>query len=217
MGAKHGAKNGGTERMSTPLEQKLSALAEQALAAHGLVLVQAHLTGSGKFLTLQVLTENPDGSSPVMENCTKASRTLSAQLDVADLIQGRYLLEVSSPGLERPLTKPADYTRFIGRQAKLSFQHAQDVLGQSLGAVTGHIVAADDTAVTLSPRDLPKSKNEGPAHVTFPFTVIRHAHLQPSADELALFMKREALPGEVIPAKIADEDTDTDADTPAQA
>ncbi len=184
--------------MATPLEQKLSVLAEGAAAAHGLQLVQARLAGSGKFLTLQVLVENPDGSSPGMDDCARASRTLSAQLDVADLINGRYVLEVSSPGLERPLINAGDYRRFIGRQAKLSFAAAQPVGDQKLGAVVGHIIAADDAEVTLALKD------DG-SHQSFGYGVIRSAQLAPSAEELALFMKREPLPGEVVSPPREDE------------
>ena len=184
--------------MATPLEQKLATLAEGAVAAHGLRLVQARLAGSGKFLTLQVLVENPDGSSPGMDDCARASRTLGAQLDVADVINGRYVLEVSSPGLERPLTSADDYRRFVGRQAKLTFASAQPVGEQKLGAVVGHIIAADDADVTLALKD------DG-SRQSFGYKVIRAAQLAPSADELALFMKRESLPGEVVRPPLEDE------------
>lgn len=168
--------------MSTPLESKVSVLAGQALAAHGLVLVQARLLGGTGRLTLQVLAEKPDGSSPSLDECTQASRTLSAQLDVADLIQARYMLEVGSPGLERPLVTAADYTRFVGRQAKLSFGSRVEVGGKAVGASTGHIVGADDAAVRFKPLD-------DEAEITVPYTHIRFAHLSPSAEELAAMMK----------------------------
>lgn len=168
--------------MSTPLEQKVSALAEQALAAHGLVLVQARLLGGTGRLTLQVLAEKPDGSSPSLDECTQTSRTLSAQLDVADLIQARYTLEVGSPGLERPLVTPADYVRFTGKQAKLSFGSRVEVGGKAVGASTGHIVAADEKSVTFKPADDANT-------LTIPYTHIRAAHLSPSTQELAAIMK----------------------------
>lgn len=190
--------------MATPLEQKLSVLAQDAMAAHGLKLVQARLAGSGRFLTLQVLVENPDGSSPGMDDCARASRTLSAQLDVADIINGRYVLEVSSPGLERPLTDAADYHRFIGRQAKLSFTDAQAVGSQNLGAVVGHILAADDAKVTLALKD------DG-THQSFSYKVIRGAQLAPSPEEMARFMKREPLPGEVVNPPLADDEPELNA------
>lgn len=183
--------------MPTPLEQQLTQLATDALAAHGLVLVSARLSGSGRFLTLQVMAENPDGSSPGLDDCARASRTLSAQLDVADIIKSRYVLEVGSPGLERPLNNAADYQRFIGRGAKVAFSTPQQVGKQSLGAVTGVLTAADQHGFTVHP--------QGYDAVTFPYHVVRSAHLQPTPEELAMVMKHQPLPGDVTPAH-ADED-----------
>lgn len=175
--------------MST-LDAKLSALAAQALAAHGLVLVQARLTGGtnnrGK-LTLSVLAERPDGSSPNVDDCTAASRTLSAQLDVADILTTAYTLEVGSPGLERPLTTMADYVRFEGKQAKVTFTRTKTFTtaegkAVGVGSVVGIILPSADTTVNLQPNDFA-------APVAVEMDDIRYAHLSPSADELKAMMK----------------------------
>jgi ribosome maturation factor RimP len=84
-----------------------------------------------------------------VEDCAHVSRDLSAVLDVEDVVPGTYTLEVSSPGLDRPLTRPDDYRRFAGRRAKLVMREAVD--GQTFfkgtlgGVEEGHVlIDADD-------------------------------------------------------------------------
>lgn len=170
--------------MTSPLEQQVSTLAAQALAAHGLVLVLARLSGVNGRLTLQVFAENPDGTGASLEDCTQASRTLSAQLDVADLIQSRYTLEVGSPGADRPLTSAADCQRFIGRHARFQFHGPQQfpALKTPLGAASGFITKVEDTTISLT-------INSGTATITFPFKTVRNAELQPTEDELNQLIK----------------------------
>jgi ribosome maturation factor RimP len=175
------------------LDTKLTELAAGALAAHGLVLVQARLTGGstagsakkGK-MTLNVMAETAEGNSPTVEQCTEVSRTLSAQLDVADLIAGAYTLEVGSAGLERPLVTPADYVRFVGKQAKITFNRAKKLPTAkgpvAFGSVVGQILPAPEGTVSLQPVDMPEP-------ITVPFADIHHAHLSPSKEELAAMMK----------------------------
>lgn len=88
-----------------------------ALAAMGFDLVRVKLSG-GQRPVLQVMAERGDGSMSV-EDCAEVSRAVSAILDVEDPIAGAYTLEVSSPGLDRPLVRPADYERFKGHEARL--------------------------------------------------------------------------------------------------
>lgn len=174
--------------MATQAEQ-ISQLAHAALAAHGLVLVQARLSGGtasgrGK-LTLDVMAEMPDGSSPTLDLCISASRTLSAQMDVAEIITSPYTLEVGSAGLERPLTKPEDYTRFNGKQAKLTFTRpvanpsGKGVLGSAVGLIT----QPTDTGLTFILK-------EGGQSLPVTFAQVRDAHLTPSAEELKDLMKQ---------------------------
>lgn len=69
--------------------------------------------------TLQIMIDKLDGSDIVVEDCAKVSRGLSEILDEKDPISGKYNLEVSSPGLDRPLTKPEHFKRFAGNEAKV--------------------------------------------------------------------------------------------------
>jgi ribosome maturation factor RimP len=86
---------------------------------HGVELVEAELRGGGKARMLRVTIDKPEGVTH--EDCAIVSRDLSTVLDVEDAVPGGpYTLEVSSPGLDRKLLKPADYTRFTGSRVKLT-------------------------------------------------------------------------------------------------
>lgn len=175
--------------VSSKLDQQLNELAAQALAAHGLVLVSARLTGgtaSGKGrLTLDVMAEKPDGSSPTLDECTQVSRTISAQLDVADILASAYTLEVGTPGLERPLNNAADYQRFSGKQARLALHRpVPSPNGKGvLGTIVGTIVAVSEEEVSINLKD-------GEGEIAVPFSNVRHANLSPSADELKQLMQQ---------------------------
>jgi ribosome maturation factor RimP len=98
---------------------------EPALVAMGYRLVRVVMT-SGRQATLQVMAERSDEVAMSVEDCAEISRALSPLLDVADPIAGTYILEVSSPGIDRPLTRPEDYDRFAGREAKIELLQAID-------------------------------------------------------------------------------------------
>lgn len=99
-----------TERISTFLEPSLEAL------GYGIVRVSL---SKAKKPVLQVMIERLDEEGVTLDDCTKVSRTVSVLLEVEDPIKEAYLLEVSSPGLDRPLTKRKDYERFQGEDIKL--------------------------------------------------------------------------------------------------
>lgn len=189
------------------LAEQINQLAGAALAAHGLVLVHARLSGGtasgrGK-LTLDVMAEMPDGTSPTLELCTQASRTLSAQMDVSDIIKSPYTLEVGSAGLERPLTKPADYVRFNGKQAKITLHrpvpapNGKGVLGSAVGIIS----QPTDDDVTLTLKD-------GTGTLTVRHDQIHHAHLSPSAEELREMMKAATAKAEALKEAATDSETE---------
>ena len=95
--------------------ERVAALIEPAVAAAGYELVRIRMFPGTK--TLQVMAERPDGTMDV-EDCASLSRRISLVLDAADPIGGEYNLEVSSPGIDRPLVKAADYARFKGHEAR---------------------------------------------------------------------------------------------------
>ncbi len=93
-------------------------LIEPSLEALGYRVVRVVLSG-GPGATLQVMAERRDDVPMSVDDCALISHSVSALLDVADPIPGAYRLEVSSPGVERPLVKPADFDRFAGREARI--------------------------------------------------------------------------------------------------
>ena len=99
----------------------MEALLVPAVNAAGYRLVRLRLMG-GKRKTLQILAERPDGQMDV-EDCARLSRTLSEVLEAADPIADEYVLEVSSPGIDRPLTAPDDFKRFAGHDARVELVH----------------------------------------------------------------------------------------------
>jgi ribosome maturation factor RimP len=98
---------------------KIRVIAERVSATHGVELVEAELRGGGKARVLRVTIDKPEGVTH--EDCANVSRDLSTVLDVEDAVPGgSYTLEVSSPGLDRRLLRPSDYTRFTGSRIKLA-------------------------------------------------------------------------------------------------
>jgi len=89
-----------------------------SLTAAGYEIVRVAFVG-GPNGALQIMIERGDRRPLTVDDCAEVSRTVSALLDVEDAIAGPYTLEVSSPGIDRPLTRPEDFTRFAGFEAKL--------------------------------------------------------------------------------------------------
>lgn len=103
--------------MMSEVSQSIKDLIGPVVEAMGLDLVRIAFMGGDRQI-LQVMAERPDGSMSV-EDCSRLSRELSALLDVENPISGNYTLEVSSPGIDRPLTRPVDFTRYAGFEAKV--------------------------------------------------------------------------------------------------
>jgi ribosome maturation factor RimP len=98
---------------------EITRLIEPTLLAMGYELVRVQFGGGQYRPTLQIMAERADRQAMAVEDCTEISRRLSPLLDVEDPLPGSYLLEVSSPGIDRPLTRKSDYERFAGFEAKL--------------------------------------------------------------------------------------------------
>jgi ribosome maturation factor RimP len=148
--------------MATP--ETLTALIEPIATRLGFELVRVRLTGAGH-KTLQVMAERPNGTM-LVDDCALLSRAVSEMLDVEDPIAEDYDLEVSSPGIDRPLTRPKDFIRYAGHKAKIELV-SPDTKGRRRYAV--EITAADEHAVTLA-----ISKDES---LTIPYHAIGDAKL----------------------------------------
>ncbi|SCW87799.1 ribosome maturation factor RimP [Sphingobium faniae] len=98
---------------------ELTALIEPEVKALGFDLVRIKLFGSGDEHTLQIMAERPETKQLVIEDCAAISRRLSDLLDEADPIEEAYRLEVSSPGIDRPLTRLHDFLEWKGHEAKI--------------------------------------------------------------------------------------------------
>jgi ribosome maturation factor RimP len=109
---------------------------EPSLTAMGYRLVRVVLT-SGRRATLQIMAERIDETALTLDDCALISHSVSALLDVADPISGPYTLEISSPGIDRPLVRPEDYNRFSGFEARIELSTPVDGRKRFRGRLLG--------------------------------------------------------------------------------
>jgi ribosome maturation factor RimP len=129
------------------LAARVAAIVEPALAGLGYRLVRVKISGFDG-CTVQIMAERPDGSMTV-DDCETVSRALSPVLDVADPIDRTYRLEVSSPGLDRPLVRRSDFERYAGHELKVE-------LAVALGGrrrFRGQLIGTDGDAARLRRAD----------------------------------------------------------------
>ena len=143
----------------------LEGLIAPIASAQGLALVRVQMNGSKAGQTLQVMAEDPSTGQLTLEQCETLSRALSAMLDETDPIEHEYALEVSSPGIDRPLTRFADYPKWVGHDVRVKFHESIDGRVRLHGAIAGVTGdAVDFTVPTIGP-------------VRVPFTLIDAAKL----------------------------------------
>jgi ribosome maturation factor RimP len=140
----------------------IAPIIEPSLEAMGYRLVRVAFLGA-KRATLQIMAERIDDAPMTVDDCTEISRTVSALLDVADPIADAYMLEVSSPGIDRPLTRPEDYDRFTGFEAKVELGRPLDgrkrFKGRILGRANDYVrLTGDAGEVSLPLADIAKAK-----------------------------------------------------------
>jgi ribosome maturation factor RimP len=123
--------------MSTDdFERRLHDLLEPAVRAMGYDLVRVRFSAARARPVLQIMAERPDGTMNV-EDCAELSRAVSALLDVEDPIGGEYELEVSSPGIDRPLVRREDFERFAGFEARIELARAREGRRRFKGRLKG--------------------------------------------------------------------------------
>lgn len=170
-----GDRDDGGEAPPSALEGRVAALIDPAIAAMGFELVRVMLTGRGRrHQTLQIMAEplpeprDAPKSTPrrfmTVDDCATLSRSIGALLEAADTVPGAYSLEVSSPGLDRPLCGAAQFARFTGYEARVELALARD--GRKRFA--GVILAVTEDAVRLQCED---------GEVELPFAGIAKAKL----------------------------------------
>jgi ribosome maturation factor RimP len=152
------------------LEQKIEAMLTLPLRELGVDIVRVQISGSNRKV-LEIMIERLDGESVTIADCVKASKEASAFLDVDDPIQGSYSLEVTSPGLDRPLVKKTDYKRFEGCEIKLETFVAKN----DKKRFSGILSKADEDKFVLSVTDA-----KGQADIEY--SEIKKAKLVPDLD-----------------------------------
>ncbi len=125
-------------------EKRILSLIEPQASGLDMEIVRVQVMG-GKRPILQIMTEKAGGAPTNVEDCAKLSRAISEMLDVDDPIKDRYTLEVSTPGIDRPLTRPGDFARWIGHAAKLELIRPLDNRRRFKGVIT----AETNGSVTL--------------------------------------------------------------------
>ena len=119
---------------------EIARIIEPSLDAMGYRLVRVAATAQ-RGTTLQIMAERRDDAPMTVDDCAEISRSVSALLDVADPIASAYTLEVSSPGIDRPLVRPEDYDRFAGYEARIDLSAPFDGRKRFRGRLLGR---ADD-------------------------------------------------------------------------
>ena len=135
---------------------EVTRLIEPAAEAEGLSLVRVKMIGGTSDPTLQVMAERPDTRQLTLDDCARLSRRLSELLDEADPIEHAYRLEVSSPGIDRPLTRLKDYDDWKGHEARIVLTEkleGRKVFSGELSGVEGDTVLVDVQG--LGPTGLP--------------------------------------------------------------
>ena len=143
--------------------RQITELIEPTLRDMGLELVRVLVSG-GQRPTLQIMVERGDQAPTTLDACAKVSHAVSALLDVADPLPGAYRLEVTSPGLDRPLVRRADYERFAGLEARLETELPIEGRRRFRGRLLG--LAGDQVRLALP---------EG--EMSIPFDAIKKAKL----------------------------------------
>jgi ribosome maturation factor RimP len=150
------------------LEARIAAMVEPAITDLGFRLVRIKLSGLNG-LTLQLMAERPDGTMTV-DDCESVSRAITPVLDVEDPINQEYHLEVSSPGVDRPLVRPEDFRRWRGHLVKLELEVPLDGRKRFRGEIRG----VEDGNLVLRLEDLP---DDGVPDVRLSFADMAEARL----------------------------------------
>ena len=132
----------------TDVVSRMTEIAEPLVASLGMELVDLEYKREGHAMVLRLFVDREGGVN--LDDCANVSRELSEILDVEDFIQGHYTLEVSSPGLNRPLKKPADYGRYQGRLVKIrTFELLPDDAGNPRKTFTGELLGLENGVVRV--------------------------------------------------------------------
>ena len=151
------------------IAERIDSIAFEAAKEHGVEFVHSEIVGSKRNMTVRIYIDKPEGVT--IEDCSTVSRSVEAVIDAEDFIPSSYVLEVSSPGLDRPLFHIKDFERYTGSKAKV--KTAEAINGQS--NFNGRIVAVDGEEIEF------EDKTNG--MVRIPFDKVEKANLKVDLSE----------------------------------
>jgi ribosome maturation factor RimP len=171
--------------MESSVVERVIEIAQQAAIDHGLEMVHTEVAGPEGHPVVRVFIDKPGGVTH--DDCSEVSTQIGTVLDVEDFIHSAYTLEVSSPGLERGLYKPADYERFAGSAAKIKTRSAignqRNFRGTIVGITAAHVIIEDRAS----------------GRVEIPFDSIAKANLEVDVDsEFRHARERESIDRDLI-------------------
>jgi ribosome maturation factor RimP len=181
----------------TGLAARVATLAEPVLRELGMRLVRVRVSG-GAGCTLQIMAERPDGTMTI-DDCEAVSRTLSPVLDAADPVEGAYRLEVSSPGIDRPLVRRSDFDRYAGHDIRIEMS----VMVEGRKRFRGTLIGTDGDAARIRGAAGPDGV---PTEISLPIEDMAEARLVLTDALIAESLRRGKS------AERAQRDADADAD-----
>ena len=146
------------------IAQQIDRIAEKAASDNGVEFIHSEIVGSKRNMTVRIYIDKPEGVT--LEDCSTVSRAIEAVIDADDFIPSSYVLEVSSPGIERPLFTVQDFEKFAGKKAKV--KTLESINGQA--NFNGRIVSVEDSEIIFD------DKTNG--NVRIPFEKVAKANLR---------------------------------------
>ncbi|MDO4596730.1 MAG: ribosome maturation factor RimP [Coriobacteriaceae bacterium] len=155
--------------VKSKLEQQIIDALEAVAPEHGIDIVDVEITGATKAPCVRVRIDKLDGEPISLDDVTAQNAWVSDLVEELDPISGSYTLEVSSPGMARPLRRPSDFARYVGEPVELT-----STATQGRRTFKGTIANCDETQVILSFED--------EDDITFPFDQVKKCALKPVFD-----------------------------------
>jgi ribosome maturation factor RimP len=154
---------------SSSIVERIEKIAADGAKANGVEYVHSEIVGSKRNMTVRIYIDKPEGVT--IEDCSNVSRSIEAVIDADDFIPSSYVLEVSSPGLDRPLFSIQDFEKFAGKKAKV--KTSAPINGQS--NFNGRIVGVESEEISF------EDKTNG--MVMIPFSIVEKANLRVDLSE----------------------------------
>ena len=172
----------------TEQERRLLTLVQPVAEGLGMEVVRLRVQG-GRRPHLQIMAERAGGAPTDVEDCARLSRALSPVLEAADPISEAYTLEVSTPGIDRPLTRPGDFGRWVGHAVRIELARPIDGRRRFTGTITGeddegaHIELDDETKLVATVHEMSRASRVLPDELIEAARATGNLPPQPEDDE----------------------------------